>query len=246
MVRLGVVDHRLPVRRMTGDLGRLLGEVGAVLLDFDGPVCSIFAGYPAPRVAAELVDVLRQRGVDVPPDLASEPDPLEVLRRTGATGGHGLTQALEEALCTAERRAVESAEPTPYGREVIVAARQVGLAVAVVSNNSAGAVSAYLAAHRLTAHVSPVVGRAYAEPARMKPNPEPILLAIQALGEAPGRCVLIGDSLSDIEGARAAGVRAIGYANRPPKVESLEEAGADVVITSMGVLAHALVERSAN
>lgn len=73
MVRLGVVGHRLSVRRMSADLGRLLTGVGAVLLDFDGPVCSIFAGYPAP----ELVDVLRRHGVDVPPDLASEPDPLK-------------------------------------------------------------------------------------------------------------------------------------------------------------------------
>jgi hypothetical protein len=40
----------------------LLAEVGAVLLDLDGPVCSIFAGYPAPKVAAELVDVLRCSG----------------------------------------------------------------------------------------------------------------------------------------------------------------------------------------
>ncbi|OKJ44696.1 hypothetical protein AMK25_16985 [Micromonospora sp. TSRI0369] len=71
---------------MTADLGRLLSEVGAVLLDFDGPVCSIFAGYPAPQVAAELVDVLLQRGVDVSPDLASEPEPLEVLRRAGGRG----------------------------------------------------------------------------------------------------------------------------------------------------------------
>ncbi len=45
-----------------------------------------------------------------------------------------------------------------------MAARQAGMLVAVVSNNWAGAVSAYLAAHRLTEHVSPVVGRAYANP----------------------------------------------------------------------------------
>ncbi|MEO3780383.1 HAD family hydrolase, partial [Micromonospora sp. B11E3] len=177
---------------MNADLGRLLGEVGAVLLDFDGPVCSIFAGYPAPQVAAELVDVLRQCGVDVPPDLASEPDPLEVLRRTPAAGNHGITRAVEDALCAAERRAVETAGPTLHGREVIVAARQAGLPVAVVSNNSAGAVSAYLAAHRLTMHVSPVVGRAYADPERMKPNPAPIHQAARAVGESPGRCVLIG------------------------------------------------------
>ncbi|MFU8855033.1 HAD family hydrolase [Micromonospora sp. SL1-18] len=228
---------------MTADLGRLLGEVGAVLLDFDGPVCSIFAGYPAPQVAAELVDVLRRRGVDVPPDLASEPDPLEVLRCIGATGDQGVTRVVEDALCAAECRAVETAEPTPYGREVIVAARQAGMPVAVVSNNSAGAVSAYLVAHRLAAYVSPVVGRAYAEPGRMKPNPAPVLQAVRAVGEPPGRCVLVGDSLSDIHGARAAGVRVIGYANRPAKVETFQAAGADVVITSMGEVASMLIGR---
>ncbi|MEU7174964.1 HAD family phosphatase [Micromonospora tulbaghiae] len=229
---------------MSADLGRLLGEVGALLLDFDGPVCSIFAGYPAPQVAAELVDVLRRRGVDVPTDLASEPDPLEVLRRMGAAGDHGVTRAVEDALCEAERRAVETAEPTPYGREVIVAARQAGVPVAVVSNNSAGAVSAYLTAHRLAVYVSPVVGRAYADPERMKPNPEPILHASRALGEFPSGCVLVGDSLSDIEGARAAGVAVIGYANRAEKADAFRTAGADVVITSMADIARALVDRA--
>jgi HAD superfamily hydrolase (TIGR01509 family) len=228
---------------MTADLHRLLAGVGALLLDFDGPVCSIFAGYPAPRIAAELVEVLRRHGVEVPPELASETDPLEVLRWTGATGDQDATQAVEDALCAAELRAVETAEPTPYGREVIVAARQAGTPVAVVSNNSADAVSAYLTAHRLTVYVSPVVGRAYADPARMKPNPEPILQAVLALGEPPNRCALVGDSLSDIEGARAAGVWEIGYANRPDKVETFRAAGADVVITSMSEIASVLIDR---
>lgn len=226
---------------MSADLGHLLGEVGAVLLDFDGPVCSIFAGYPAPQVAAELVDVLRRRGVAMSPDLVSEPDPLEVLRRTGAAGEQSATRAVEDALCAAERRAVETAEPTPYGREVIVAARQVGLPVAVVSNNSAGAVMDYLAAQRLAGYVSPVIGRAYADPARMKPNPEPLLRAVQDLGQLPARCVLIGDSLSDILGAQATGMKMIAYANRPSKVDAFRAAKADVVITSMADVAGLLI-----
>ncbi|MDG4778097.1 HAD-IA family hydrolase [Micromonospora sp. WMMD961] len=227
---------------MTADLGRLLGEVGAVLLDFDGPVCSVFAGYPAPQVAAELIGVLRRRAIEVPPDLACEPDPLEVLRYIGATGDRGATRVLEDAFCAAERRAVETAEPTPYGREVIVSARQARLPVVIVSNNSAGAVNIYLAAHRLAGHVCGVIGRAYADPARMKPNPEPILQAVRILGETPGRCVLVGDSLSDIEGAQAAGVRSIAYANRPRKVAAFKSSGADSVIASMRDLASALVE----
>ncbi|MET7709154.1 HAD family phosphatase [Micromonospora sp. NPDC005413] len=231
---------------MSADLGRLLGRVGAVLLDFDGPVCSIFAGYPAPHVASELVDLLMRRGVDVPMDLASERDPLEVLRRTAALGDQGMTRAVEDALCAAERQAVETAEPTPYGREVIVAARQSGLPVAAVSNNSAGAVTAYLAAHRLAGYVSPVVGRAYADPNRMKPNPEPILQAVRALGQLPARCVLVGDSLSDIEGSRAAEVAVIGYANRPSKVDVFRLAGADAVVTSMGEIAAALISQASD
>ncbi|TCB89252.1 HAD family phosphatase [Micromonospora zingiberis] len=227
---------------MNADLGRLLGDVDTLLLDFDGPVCSIFAGYPAPQVAAELVDVLRRLRVEVPPDLASEPDPLEVLRRTGAVGDQGVTRAIEDALCAAEIRAVETAEPTPYGREVIVAARQAGVPVAVVSNNSAVAVSTYLVAHRLAGYVSPIVGRSYADPDRMKPNPAPILQAVNALGTTAGRCVLIGDSLSDIDGAGAAGVRSIGYANRSAKAERFRAAGADAVITNMGEVATLLID----
>jgi HAD superfamily hydrolase (TIGR01509 family) len=227
---------------MSAYLARLLAEIDAILLDFDGPVCSIFAGYPAPKVAAELVDVLRRQGVAVPSGLVTEPDPLEVLRWAGRTGDHACTRAVEDALCAAERCAADSAAPTPYGREVIVAARQAGLPVAVVSNNSAEAVTAYLSAHRLTPHVLLVVGRAYADPKQMKPNPEPIRYAVRALGLRPERTVLVGDSLSDIEGGCAAGVRVIGFANRPSKNEAFQQAGADCIIGSMKTIASVLIE----
>jgi HAD superfamily hydrolase (TIGR01509 family) len=226
---------------MTGDLTRLLAETDAILLDFDGPVCSIFAGYPAPKVAAELVEVLQRKGVALPQQLSSETDPLEVLRWVGKTGNKATTRAVDDALCAAELRAVASASPTPYSREVIVAARQAGLPVAVVSNNSAGAVTAYLASHRLAGYVSPIVGRAYAEPERMKPNPEPVRRAVSDLGVQASRAVLVGDSLSDIQAGQAAGVRTIGYANRPAKVDAFRKTGANVVFESMGLLAGALI-----
>jgi HAD superfamily hydrolase (TIGR01509 family) len=222
-------------------VARLLARGGPLLLDFDGPICSIFAGYPAPVIAGGLVELIQRHGVPLPTSVANEPDPLEVLRWTGQNGTPELTAAVEDALCTAELRAVETAEPTPYGREVIVAARQIGRPVAVVSNNSARAVTAYLTTHRLAGHVSVVVGRTYADPAKMKPNPDPILRTVRALGVEPGECSLIGDSLSDIEGGRAAGVPVIGYANKPSKVAGLASAGAAVVVTTMADIANALM-----
>jgi HAD superfamily hydrolase (TIGR01509 family) len=211
---------------------------GPLLLDFDGPVCSIFAGLRASDVAAELVNVLRGNGVKLPDAVATEPDPLAVLRWTGDNCGPALTTAVEDLLCALELRAIGSASPTPSGREVILAARGAGLPVAVVSNNSAGAVAAYLSTYGLAKYVGVIVGRPYARPERMKPHPAPILEAVRALAAEPPACVLIGDSLTDVKAARAAGVRVIGFANRQHKVKALESA--DFVITSMSIVAETL------
>jgi HAD superfamily hydrolase (TIGR01509 family) len=222
-------------------LTRLLAGHGPILLDFDGPVCSIFAGYPAPSVADELRSVLYDQGVDIPDILVGSPDPLDVLRWAGTRTQPAVTRVVEDALCAAELHAVRSAAPTPYAREVIVAARKAGKPVAIVSNNSAGAVMEYLTAKRLAGYITSVVGRAYADPGRMKPNPEPVLHAVFDLGAQPGECVLIGDSLADITGAQAAGVPVIGYANRPTKVEPFTKARADTVVTSMSDIAVVLI-----
>lgn len=218
-------------------LAGLVGS-GPLLLDFDGPVCSIFAGLPAPRVARELVELLRAEGVDLPDDIAAEPDPLAVIRWTGYNCDQQLATAVEDALTLLELRAVETATPTPHGHDVIRAAQDAGVPVAIVSNNSGRAVSAYLAAHGLAEHVARVNGRPYARPDLMKPDPWMVLDAVRAVGGEPATCVLVGDSMTDIEAARAAGVHVVGYANRPRKVVPF--ATADAVITTMADMADAL------
>ncbi|WP_406105263.1 HAD hydrolase-like protein [Micromonospora globbae] len=52
----------------------------------------------------------------------------------------------------------------------------------------------------------------------------------------------VGDSLSDIEGAKAAGARVIGYANKPAKKAAFQAAGADALVTSMRQIAVALMQ----
>jgi phosphoglycolate phosphatase-like HAD superfamily hydrolase len=69
----------------------------------------------------------------------------------------------------------------------------------------------------------------------MKPSPAPVLAALDELAADPRECVMVGDSTSDIEAAQAAGVIAIGYANKPGKRTRL--ARADVLIDSMAELA---------
>jgi beta-phosphoglucomutase-like phosphatase (HAD superfamily) len=219
------------------DLVRLI-SAGPILMDFDGPICSVFAGYPAPCVAAELVRLLVGLDVEVTPEVRDEPDPMEVLRWSGKQCPSQVIAAVEDALCEAELCAVAVAAPTPFGHELIVNAHAYGLPVAVVSNNSAPAVEAYLVAHGLMPFVAPIIGRAYADPVRMKPHPGPVLDAVRSLGAPHATCTLVGDSLTDIEAARAAGVRVVGYANRSWKVAAFS--AADAVVTSMADLAEIL------
>ncbi len=50
---------------------------------------------------------------------------------------------------------------------------------------------------------------------RPKPDPEPLLLAAKKLGVEPNECVYIGDLETDMEAARAAGMRFILYSRKP-------------------------------
>jgi HAD superfamily hydrolase (TIGR01549 family) len=222
-----------------------LGTAGPILLDFDGPVCAVFSGIPAPTIAEELRTVLASAHVEMPDEILRESDPLEVLRWSATLADDALTGRVEDALRAAELAAVESSAPTPYAREVIIAARESGRPVAIVSNNSAEAISSYLARHRLSTYVAPVVGRPYAAPDQMKPSPEPLHAALSQLDAAPAAAVLIGDSLTDITAAQAASTRVIAYANKPHKVEPFRAAGADAVVTSMVEVARWLAEHSA-
>ena len=70
-----------------------------------------------------------------------------------------------------------------------------------------------------------------------KPHPEIVLQACHRLGVAPGRAVMIGDSVNDVRAAHAAGVRVIlvetGY-NEGATVASLaDEPGLDAIVPGL-------------
>lgn len=204
-----------------------------LLLDFDGPVCAVFAGHPAKAVAAEL-RLLHPAAAG--PDTGA--DPLAILRNSAELGRDDLTGLVDTALRAAELTAIRSATATPFAREVIVTAHRTGRRIAIVSNNCAAAISSYLVAHQLDRYVHPIIGRAPGDPSRMKPHPAQVHAAIHALNAVPEECAMVGDSPSDIEAANAAGIAVIGYANKPGKAHRL--AAADAVITSMAQLAAVL------
>ncbi|WP_017972920.1 HAD family hydrolase [Actinopolyspora halophila] len=216
----------------------LLRTVEVVLFDFDGPLCNVFAGLPAPAIANELTTLFNahgqyeQEGID---------DPHEVLRRVGGCSIEVLRE-VEDKLVTGEMSAVQVSEPNAAGIDSVRASLESGRSAAIVSNNAPEAVRWFLDTHGLADQISPVVGRPYADPAKMKPDPAPIREALAILGVSPDRAVLVGDSGTDLQVCQVTGVRCIAYANKPGKREQLREA--NVVIDDMAELAAGLREIS--
>jgi HAD superfamily hydrolase (TIGR01509 family) len=217
----------------TADLAALLQRARVLLLDFDGPICAIFAGHPASQIARDLLDALRTDGHPVPDDLDAPADPFVVLRYA-ATLGSEATERTDARLRAAELAAVPTARPTPHADELIRAWRETGRQVAAVSNNSEPALTAYLDRHSI--ELNAVIGRTIADPALLKPNPYLVLNALNALGAAPDESLLLGDSPSDVDAGRHANIVTIGYANKPGKRERLTSAGAHVVIDQLDML----------
>jgi phosphoglycolate phosphatase len=219
------------------ELAELLARTHGLLLDFDGPICAIFAGRPARTVVLDLLDVLDAEDTPIPEPVADAKDPFDVLRYAGTISTE-LARRVETRLRANEIAATRTATATPHATDVINAWRDTGRPVAIVSNNSAAAVETYLSDHGI--NVEHVTARTSADPAQLKPSPHLITRAIRTLDTTPSACALVGDSITDITGARLAGVASVGYANKPGKRRTLCDAGADIVIDDMQALAQAV------
>jgi HAD superfamily hydrolase (TIGR01509 family) len=223
-------------------LAAILRRSPVVLLDFDGPVCSVFAGYPAPQIAEELRSLVIDLVDELPAGLEGVSSPHELLAASAEISPE-LARHVEDALQTAEIKAVESATPTPGVDEFLAACKDAGRQLAIVSNNTGASISAYLARTGLTRYVQHIEARDPSDPGLMKPHPYLIEQAAQALRTTPVRCTLIGDQTTDVRAAKAIGASSVGYANKPGKDDGLSEAGADAIITHISELTEVVRSR---
>jgi HAD superfamily hydrolase (TIGR01549 family) len=221
-----------------------LATADVLLIDFDGPICSVFSEMPALIVAEQLRDILESNSLTLLPiEVQRTDDPFEVYKYAGRLGEEE-ARFIESALRAHEVEAIETASPTPGAHKLISTWASQGKKVSIVSNNSTEAVESYILKHRLEAHVALVSSRSSFNPDELKPNPTLVLSAVEKLGAIKSSCTFIGDSPSDMLAGRAAGVRTIGYANKSGKDLILAQAGAEIVCYSMLDVAAAAQSRT--
>jgi phosphoglycolate phosphatase-like HAD superfamily hydrolase len=222
------------------NLTDVMRPVRHVLLDFDGPVCSVFGELPAPVVARRLADAI---DADLPVEVVGT-DPLALLS-VFAEKDHETLVAAEAKLRDLETEAVATAPITPGVVEALEAFRDTGRTVTIVSNNSRAAVLAFLATHGLGRLVTGVCSREHPEPELLKPNPFLLRRAIVERDGSQQAFVMVGDSASDVAAARTQRIPVVFFASKPGKLAGPPNSGGkapDVVISDMRELRAALLD----
>lgn len=181
-----------------------LQHTRAVLLDFDGTL-----GATLPAWTDAFDDALRGHGVTVPRDTVIQycfhSCPDEVIRSHGITDGKGFKQRVWENVT--ERMTQVTLHP--QAPETLLALRERGFKMAVVTNSRRAAVQPVLSRWGLEPLFDAVL--TIEDVSYGKPDPEMIHRALNKLNISPSHACIIGDSKSDVIAGKRAGIKTIAF-----------------------------------
>jgi phosphoglycolate phosphatase len=122
--------------------------------------------------------------------------------------------------------------------EMLATIGSLGMSQAVLSNSAGAFIRAILERLRVASRFISIVGDD--DMPAPKPDPRGLLAILRKAGCEPSQAAYVGDSRTDLQTARAAGIRAIGVSWGAHSRKELEELGFDVLVDSPLELATAL------
>jgi phosphoglycolate phosphatase len=197
--------HEPPIAHWRGTTLR------AVLFDLDGTLLDTVGD-----IALALNRVLAEYRVGALPDhdvrrMIGRGSPVLIERAMSALG-QTLDPATQAAMVQRffhyygelEELNEDSAQPYPGAAEAVHSTHRAGLRTAIVTNKQHRFAEALLRRRALLESVDAVIGGDSC--ARRKPDPQPLLFACEMLKVPPSAALMVGDSINDVEAARAAGI----------------------------------------
>ena len=133
----------------------------------------------------------------------------------------------------------EASALVPGAREMLERLAAAGIAQGLVSSGDGTRVRREVEALGLERFFAAVV--CGSETARRKPDPEPLLAALERLALPPAETAYVGDSPEDVAMAKAAGAFAVGVPGGFPNREALAASRPDVLAPSLAEALQALL-----
>jgi phosphoglycolate phosphatase len=202
----------------------------AILFDLDGTLVD-----SAPDITAAVNELLAGRYL--PPLTLAQVKSMvgngveKLLERAfeaaGAPlSGAGLEEANREMAPIYRRHITQLTRLMPGAAETLAQLHATGVRMGVATNKPQLATREILLHFGLSERLRAIVGGDAVT--RKKPAPDALLLALEQLGAEPQDALMVGDSVNDVEAARAADMRVVlirgGYTEEP-----VEQLGADLV-----------------
>ncbi|WP_201764625.1 HAD family hydrolase [Salinarchaeum sp. Harcht-Bsk1] len=166
-------------------------EFEARVYDLDGTLVRLDVDWQ--EAASDVVAVYEDAGHDVDPD-------RDLWSLVNEAGRYAVQDEVEAVLSEHERAGAEASEALPLADEVDSTRDPIG----VCSLNCEDAVEIALEKHGLDRYVNSLVGRDTLR--EQKPDPTPLLTALDQIGATPVSTVFIGDSATDEQAAERAGI----------------------------------------
>lgn len=217
--------------------------IDAVIVDLDGTMVDTLGDFAVAlnRMLEELsLPLIEPSAIELMVGKGSEHLIRSVLEHVGTAPSH-----YDAAWASYQRhyRAINGHYSTVYPGVVegLVALQAMGLKLACLTNKPTDFAKPLLEAKGLAGCFDVVFGGDLFE--RKKPDPLPLVKTCEALGVAPGRTLMVGDSSNDARAARAAGCPVIlvtyGYNHGEP-VRAVDADGyADTLAQAAAMLAPA-------
>jgi phosphoglycolate phosphatase len=208
-------------------------DIDGTLVDSQHLICGavhqVYDRHGLPKPARERVRALVG---------LSLPDTFTRLADGAAHPVEAMVESYREAFSSL-RAQPNSMEPLYPGAEEAIArlAKRDDVSLGIATGKSMRGIETVLGHYKLLSHFTAIQ---CADTAPSKPDPGMVLNALRDTGVAADDAVLIGDSIYDMQMAKAAGARAIGVAwgYHPPA--DLIAAGADAIVEDFAALDKAL------
>ena len=201
-------------------------SIRAMVFDFDGTLAATNIDFALMR--AEVLEVAARWGVRERVDadryiLEIVAHAMELLPDDDARARFRVDA--EAAMQSVELVASQVADPFPGVPEALQSLLDAGLRVGVITRNCRTGVAAVMDRHPIPHEV--LLTRDDVE--LVKPHPSHLHLALDELGVAADRTLMVGDHITDIETGHSAGASAAGVLTAKTTREQFEECGADFV-----------------